>query len=61
MLKIQICCLLIVALAALEVTVIGGDLPGGDREVNSLKLSINSNGRYVYPSQDKHTFAVFQL
>jgi hypothetical protein len=60
MLKLAVLCLLVAVLAALEVRLLANDLPftkGRMEELNSLKLTINSNGKYVYPHH-QNTFAL---
>lgn len=61
MLKLLAACLLIGLLGALEVRLITNDLPYGSgrmEEVNSVKLTINSNGKYIYPHH-QNTFKLY--
>lgn len=65
MLKLVALSLLLAALTALEVRIITNDLPilhGSSRveEVNPLKLTINSNGKYIYPHH-QNTFKLYPI
>jgi hypothetical protein len=64
MLKTTAFCLLLALVFSLEVKVLSNDLHhdgSTQKEINALKLSINSNGKYVYPSQGQTSFSSFTL
>jgi hypothetical protein len=57
MLKTIAFCLLAVGLVALEIRLLASD-QGRPEEVNSLRLTINANGKYIYPHH-QNTFALY--
>lgn len=64
MLKISVLCLLVSLLAAIEIRVLANDPPlysNSEKEIHPLKLSINSNGKYIYASQNQGSLATFKL